>query len=595
VSRIEDYALIGDLQTAALVSRSGSVDWLCLPRFDSTACFAALLGGEQHGHWRMAPADGRAASSRRYRDGTLVLETDFSSSGGAVRVIDFMPLRDHRADLVRIVEGISGRVVMVSELVPRFGYGDLVPWIEPAPGGLTAIGGPDALQLWTDVPHECADGTARARFAVEQGSRTTFTLSWYPSHTSAGTELHPADALARTLAWWGNWTRQCTYDGGWRSAVVRSLVTLKALTYAPTGAVLAAPTTSLPEALGGVRNWDYRFCWLRDATFTLQALLTGGYTDEASAFRDWLVRAVAGEPAQMQIMYGAGGERLLPEVVIPWLPGYEDSRPVRIGNAASRQYQLDVYGEVMDLLHQARRAGIDPDDRAWHLQLALMDFLEGRWRDPDEGIWETRGERRQFTHSKVMAWVAADRAVRAIEQFGLGGDVDRWRRLRDEIHLDVCTKGWNDERGAFTQAYGADQLDASLLMLPVVGFLPPTDRRVVATVEAIERDLCRDGFVLRYDTHRSDDGLPPGEGAFLPSTFWLADALALIGRRHDGCLMLERLLDLTNDVGLLAEEYDVSAGRFLGNFPQALSHIALVDTARNLSRPGGPADERRSS
>ena len=594
-SLIEDYALIGDLHTAALVSRSGSIDWLCMPRFDSAACFAALLGSEEHGRWRLAPADASSNTRRQYRPGTLVLETEFTTARGRVRVVDFMPPRTQGVDLVRIVEGVSGRVSMVSEIRPRFSYGDLIPWIEGTDGGFTAVGGPDALQVHASVPVDPLQPDAVSQFDVEAGQTVTFVMTWHPSHQRGFEPIDALDALDDTTSWWEEWTGRCTYDGDWRDLVVRSLITLKALTYAPTGGVVAAPTTSLPEAIGGVRNWDYRYCWLRDATFTLQALLTGGYTAEAAAWRDWLLRAVAGEPAQMRIMYGAAGERLLPEVELDWLPGYENSAPVRIGNAAARQFQLDVHGEVMDLLHQARRAGMDADDRAWDLELALMEFLEGHWRDPDEGIWETRGPRLQFTHSKVMAWVAADRAVSAIEEFGLSGDATRWRRLRSDIHSEVCAEGWNSRVGSFTQSYGSDQLDASLLMMPVVGFLPPDDDRIRSTVDAIEAELCRDGFVLRYDTSGADDGLPSGEGAFLPCTFWLADARSLMGQHDEARQIFERVAALANDVGLLAEEYDPGAGRLVGNFPQALSHIALVDTARNLSQPGGPADDRRHS
>ncbi|MBW3668494.1 MAG: glycoside hydrolase family 15 protein [Actinobacteria bacterium] len=592
-SRIEDYALVGDLHTAALIARNGSLDWLCLPRFDSPACFAALLGDERHGRWLLAPAQSPRRTERRYRGDSLVLETDFHVDGGAVRIVDFMPPRGRNADVVRIVEGVSGRVDMVSCLDVRFSYGDLIPWTDRAEGGLRFVGGPDALLLRTPVRFEDIHPEARASFAVSEGDRVPFVLTWHHSHEPAPDPVDAADALADTTSFWDDWSGRCQYEGERPELVRRSLVTLKAMTYKPTGGLVAAATTSLPEALGGVRNWDYRFCWLRDATFTLQALLTGGYTDEAVAWRDWLLRAVAGEPSQMHIMYGAAGERLLPEVELDWLPGYEGSRPVRIGNAAARQFQLDVYGEVMDLLHQARRAGIAPDERGWDLQAALMEFLESNWRRPDEGIWEVRGGRRHFTHSKVMAWVAADRAVEAVAGYGLPGDAQRWASLRDEIHADVCAHGWNDGRQAFTQEYGGRELDAALLMIPVVGFLPPDDPRVASTVRAIEDDLCEDGFVLRYRTDRADDGMPAGEGAFLPCSFWLADALALIGRRDEAQKLFDRLCGLANDVGLLSEEYDPRVQRLVGNFPQALTHIALVDTARNLSRPGGPADERR--
>jgi GH15 family glucan-1,4-alpha-glucosidase len=459
---------------------------------------------------------------------------------------------------------------------------------------MTAVGGPDTVCLGTDVPLDAVHPVTTARFEVDAGQRASFVLTWHPSERPPPRPVDPEGALRSTVHWWRRWMAACRFDGPADDVVRRSFITLKALTYAPTGGVVAAPTTSLPEALGGVRNWDYRYCWVRDATFTLQALLEGGFTGEAVAWRDWMLRAVAGEPAGMQIMYGVAGEQLLPEIELPWLSGYEGSTPVRIGNAASDQFQLDVYGEVMDMLHQAHQAGIHPDQRSWHFQTALMEFLEGNWSKPDDGIWESRGGRRQFTHSKVMAWVAADRAVRAIDRFGLGGDADRWRRLREEIHADVCQRGWNDERGAFSRSYGSQDLDAALLMLPVVGFLPVDDPRVVGTVEAIQKDLCHNGFVLRYDSTAADDGLPPGEATFLPCTLWLADALALIGRQDEGRAIFDRVVGLANDVGLLAEEYDPDAHRMLGNFPQALSHIALINTARNLSRPGGPADARRT-
>lgn len=591
--RIEDYALIGDTQTAALVGRDGSIDWLCLPRFDSGACFAALLGTPDHGRWQVAPAGGEVTSSRRYRGDSLVLETTFTTPGGTVRVVDCMPPRQRDPDLVRIVEGVSGRVPMRMELALRFDYGRSVPWVRRVDRRLHAVAGPDAVVLDTPVRTRGEGLCTVAEFEVAAGERVPFVLEWHPSHQPAGPSVDAVEAVAETFRWWEAWVGRCNYGGEWRDAVVRSLITLKALTYAPTGGIVAAATTSLPEQLGGVRNWDYRFCWLRDATFTLYALMSAGYRDEAQAWRDWLLRAVAGSPADMQIMYGSAGERRLPELVLDWLPGYEGSRPVRIGNAAVGQFQLDVFGEVMDSLHQSRRIGIPGDPLAWSLQRALMDFLESCWTEPDEGIWEVRGPRRHFTHSKMMAWVAADRAVKAVERFGLEGPVERWRRLRREIKAEVCERGWDVDRRTFTQAYGSSSLDASLLMMPLVGFLPAQDGRVRGTVAAIERELCRDGFVHRYTQVDDDvDGLPPGEGAFLACTFWLADNYALVGRHEEARRTFERLLALRNDVGLLSEEYDVAAGRQVGNFPQAFSHVPLVNTARNLALGGGPGQRR---
>jgi GH15 family glucan-1,4-alpha-glucosidase len=595
-ARIEDYALIGDTQTAALVSNRGAIDWLCLPRFDSGACFAALLGDASHGSWRIAPAEAPTASARAYRPGTLVLETTFTTSHGSVRVVDCMPVRGEAPDVVRIVEGVSGRVDVRMDLTIRFDYGRSVPWVRRVGDQhLVAISGPDSLHLRTPVVTRGEDLSTIAEFTVCAGDRVPFVLTWHPSHEQAPAAIDPHQAVEDTTSWWTEWSSRCTTpEGPHREMVVRSLVTLKALTYAPTGGLVAAPTTSLPEEIGGVRNWDYRYCWLRDATFSLYALMLGGYEAEAVAWRDWLLRAAAGAPEQLQIMYGPAGERRLPEMVLDWLPGYESSAPVRIGNAASDQFQLDVYGEVMDCLHQARRAGVDDDPSAWALQRALMDFLEGGWTEPDEGIWEVRGPRRHFTHSKVMAWVAADRAVKAIEQAGLDGPLERWQRLRADIHAEVCTKGFDPALGAFTQSFGRPELDASLLMLALVGFLPATDDRVVGTVTAIEHRLCADGFVLRYagDSRGEVDGLPGGEGAFLPCTFWLADNLILQGRHAEGAAMFDRLCGLANDVGLLAEEYDPAAGRFLGNFPQAFTHVALVNTAHNLASAAGPARAR---
>ena len=595
-SRLEDYALIGDCHTAALVSREGSIDWLCLPRFDSGACFAALLGRPEHGRWLLGPADGAAASRRRYRAETLILETDFESSAGAVTLVDFLPLRGRRADIVRLVIGRRGQVPMRMELVIRFDYGSIVPWVRRSERGIRAIAGPDALRLRSDVEVRGEDFKTLADFTVREGQQVAFDLTWHRSHEPCPPEIDAGGALAATEEWWREWSGRCTYEGEWREAVVRSLVTLKALTYAPTGGMVAAPTTSLPEQLGGVRNWDYRYCWLRDATFTLYALIGGGYLEEARDWREWLLRAVAGKPSQIQIMYGLGGERRLTELELPALPGYEGARPVRVGNRASEQRQLDVFGELLDTMHQCWRAGLPPGEESWRLEKALLDFLEGVWTEPDEGIWEVRGPRRHFTHSKVMAWVAIDRAVKAVERFGLEGPVERWRSLRARIHDEVCRQGYNAERGAFVQSYGSTLLDASLLMIPLVGFLPAADRRVRGTIEAVGRELTRDGFVARYATDREIDGLPPGEGAFLLCSFWLADALALLGRRDEARRLFERLLSVRNDLGLLSECYDPDAGRLVGNFPQAFSHVGLINTARNLSQAGGgPAEDRRQS
>jgi GH15 family glucan-1,4-alpha-glucosidase len=580
---IEDYGVIADTQTAALVGRNGSIDWLCVPRFDSPACFAALLGDDDHGHWQIAPAGNITSVSRRYRGNTLVLETEFHTDEGSARVVDCMPVPEREPDVVRLVEGVSGRVRMRMELVVRFGYGRSVPWVQRVDGLWTAVAGPDGLALYTPVELHGEDFHTVADFHVDEGERVPFVLQWYPSHEHGRPRLDASRAVDETVVWWEDWVERSQYDGEWRDAVTRSLLTLKALTYEPTGGIVAAATTSLPERLGGVRNWDYRYCWLRDTTFTLYALMVAGYRDEAEAWRDWLLRAVAGRPAEMQIMYGAAGERQLPELTLDWLPGYEGSQPVRIGNAAVDQFQLDVYGETMDALHQARRNGVAPDPNAWRVQQALMDFLEGAWREPDEGIWEVRGARQHFVHSKMMAWVAADRAVKAVDRFGLDGPVQRWKELRHEIHAEVLDRGWDDERRTFTQFYGSTELDASLLMMPLVGFLPAEDERVRGTVAAIERELCEDGFVYRY-TPSDVDGLPGEEGAFLPCTFWLADNYALVGRYDEAVETFERLLDVRNDLGLLAEEWDVRLGRQLGNFPQAFSHIGLIVAAYDLDK-----------
>jgi GH15 family glucan-1,4-alpha-glucosidase len=590
---IEDYALIADNESAALVGRDGSIDWWCAPRFDSGASFAALLGTPEHGRWLIAP-QGESRVTRGYRDGTLVLETTFAGSDGTVRVVDCMPL-DRHANVVRVVEGVHGRVPMRMELEIRCDYGSVVPWVKRRDGALFAVAGPDALVLRTPAPHRGRGFTTVAEFSVAAGERVPFTLAWYPS-TAPVPDPQDADAeIADTERRWREWSARSTYDGGWSDAVCRSLLTLKALAYHPTGGIVAAATTSLPEWIGGVRNWDYRYCWTRDATFTLYALMIAGYLDEAAAWRDWLLRAVAGKPDELQSLYGPAGERRIWEMEVPWLPGYEGSAPVRIGNAAVHQFQLDVYGEVLDTMHYARRVGLKPDPDGWALERALIGFLESAWQEPDEGIWEVRGPRRHFTHSKVMAWVGFDRAVKAVERFGCDGSVEHWKRARAAVHEEVCRCAWSSERNAFVQAYGSTDLDAALLLMPLVGFLPASDPRIRQTVEAIERDLLVDGFVLRYrhDCAERVDGLPPGEGAFLPCSFWLADNLALLGRHDEARQLFERLLAVRNDVGLLAEEYDPRARRLLGNFPQALSHVALVNTARNLSRAGGPAEDRR--
>jgi GH15 family glucan-1,4-alpha-glucosidase len=594
--RIEDYGLIGDTQTAGLVGNDGSIDWLCMPRFDSHACFAALLGGPEHGRWLLAPAGEVRSRRRSYRGPTLVLDTEFTTDTGVVRVTDCMPPRQRDPDLVRMVEGISGEVRMTMELIIRFDYGSIVPWVRRQDGSLLAIGGPDALSLWTPVKTHGVGLTTRAEFTVRKGEHVPFLLVWHPSHES----VRPVDVkgtVADTCKWWEAWARKCQYEGEWHDEVLRSLITLKALTFEPTGGIVAAPTTSLPEFIGGVRNWDYRYCWLRDATFTLYALLVGGYTAEAIAWRNWLLRAVAGDPADLQIMYGAAGERRLTEMELPWLPGYEGSSPVRTGNAASTQLQLDVYGELMDALHLALKAGVKPDRHAWELQIELMKFLEKLWHEPDEGIWEVRGPRRHFTHSKVMAWVAFDRAISIAEEFYPDTPTDSWQVERDAIKEQVLKDGFDAGRNTFTQYYGSRQLDASLLLLPLVGFLPATDPRIVGTVAAIEKELMCDGFLLRYPVEAESqdvDGLPPGEGVFLPCTFWLADNYALQGRQEEARAIFERLLALRNDLGLLSEEYDPKQRRLVGNFPQAFSHVSLVNTARNLSREHGPAADRRA-
>lgn len=582
---IEDYALIGDCHTAALVGNNGSIDWLCFPRFDSPACFAALLGGAEHGRWLLAPSAKIKGMRRRYLDDSLILETEFQTQGGRVRVIDFMPISDQRWDVVRIVEGMSGTVRMRMELIVRFDYGSIVPWVRRVDGLLLLTAGPDTLELAASVKMEGRNMKTLAEFSLRRGQRQSFVLNYRPSHFPTRPSIDPFKALKLTRSHWRRWSSRCSYRGRWRAAVLRSLITLKALTYGPTGGLVAAPTTSLPEKLGGVRNWDYRYCWLRDATFTLNALLLAGYNEEAAAWREWLLRAIAGSPNDLQIVYGVTGVRRLDEIELPWLPGYKKSRPVRVGNAASTQFQLDVYGEVMDSLHLARAADMQPHPEAWNVQVSLLEFLETHWQDPDEGLWEVRGPRKHFTHSKIMAWVAFDRAIKDAQKEGLDAPVARWRRVRDRIHAQVCKKGFDRANNTFVQSYESKFLDASLLLIPQVGFLPADDPRVLGTIAAVEKHLMFNGLLLRYSTGTRVDALPAGEGAFLACSFWLADCYVLAGRRNEAEALFERLLALGNDVGLFAEEYDPRAKRMLGNFPQALTHMSLVNTARLLSIP----------
>jgi GH15 family glucan-1,4-alpha-glucosidase len=581
--RIENYALIGDCHTAALIGSNGSMDWLCFPRFDSGACFAALLGGPEHGRWLLAPAGKVKSVQRRYRRDSLILETDFHTSRGSVRVIDFMPVSDQRWDVVRIVRGLTGTVALRMELVVRFDYGSIVPWVRRSDDLLLITAGPDTLELTSSVAVEGENMKTVAEFSLSKGKHETFVLNYRPSHFPTRPAIDPGKALKNAAAGWHNWSSRCRYKGRWRDSVSRSLITLKALTYKPTGGLVAAATTSLPEQPGGLRNWDYRYCWLRDATFTLNALLLAGYNEEATAWREWLLGAVAGSPGDLQIVYGVTGVRRLDEVELPWLPGYEGSKPVRTGNAASSQFQLDVYGEVMDCLHLARGADLEPHPDAWKVQVALLRFLETHWDRPDEGIWEVRGPPQHFTHSKIMAWVAFDRAIKDAEKEGLEGPVDTWRELRDRIHAQVCEKGFDAANNTFVQSYETKFLDASLLLIPQVGFLAADDPRVIGTIAAVEKHLMVDGLVLRYSTATNIDALPAGEGAFLPCSFWLADSYLLTGRRNEAEALFERLLALGNDLGLFAEEYDPRAKRMLGNFPQALTHMALVNTARLLS------------
>ncbi|MFJ6535935.1 glycoside hydrolase family 15 protein [Paenarthrobacter sp. NPDC091711] len=586
MARIEDYAIIGDLNTAALVGRSGSIDWMCLPRFDSPACFASLLHNPDAGRWLLAPAgtpDGGNCTRRQYREDTLILETEWEVDGGSVRVIDFMPVRDDAVDLVRIVEGLSGEVTMQMELVLRFDYGRVVPWVRHSEHGISAVAGPDSAYLTTPVTLEGRDKRTYSEFTVRAGERVPFVLRWAPSHEREPRRIDPFRALSGTEKFWLEWIGRSEMTGKYKEPVERSLITLKALTYAPTGGIVAAATTSLPEQLGGPRNWDYRYCWLRDATLTLQSLLAAGYTEEASAWRDWLLRAVAGDPSELQIVYGLDGARRLPEADIPWLSGYEGSQPVRTGNAAAPQLQLDVWGEVLDGLSLTRAASPDSTvDASWDIQVALMEYLEGAWDQPDNGLWEMRGPRQHFTHSKVMAWVAADRMVKAVRTSGLPGPADRWAALRSEIHADVMTKGFDEKLNTFVQSYGSTELDASLLLIPRVGFLPHRHPRVAGTVDAIQKGLSDDGLVLRYHTQSGHDGLPGDEGVFLACSFWLVDALLGIGRTGEATQLFERLLSLRNDVGLLSEEWDPRTQRHLGNTPQAFSHFPLIHSALQL-------------
>ncbi|GAT12329.1 glucoamylase [Mycolicibacterium novocastrense] len=591
---IEDYALLGDLQTAALVGRDGAIDWLCLPRFDSPACFAALLGGEEAGLWRLGPAAGGPATRRRYRGDSLVLESEWDTPDGTVRVLDCMPPRGGAADVVRVVEGVSGRVPMRMTLRLRFDYGHIVPWVRREDGVLAAVAGPDAVWLHTPVAYRGEDLTTVAEFEVAAGQRLPFVLVYTESHLPRPEPVDPERALVDTERFWSDWISRCRYRGRWEEEVRRSLVLLKALTYAPTGGIAAAATTSLPEQLGGERNWDYRYCWLRDATFTLQALLGTGFVAEARAWREWLIRAVAGDPAELRIMYGLDGSRRLPEYELPWLPGYEGSAPVRIGNDAAGQFQLDVWGEVLDSMHLARVAGLERTDTTWGVQRALLDYLEGNWDEPDNSLWEMRGPRRHFVHSKVMAWAGVDRAVHSIEKQNLEGPVDKWRELRERIHSDVCTNGYDAQRNTFTQYYGSKGLDAALLLIPRVGFLPWSDPRVRGTVDAVREELSVDGFLLRYNTEMGVDGLPGEEGAFLMCSFWLVDALHGTGRSEEATSLFTRLLGLRNDVGMLSEEYDPYAGRHLGNTPQAFSLVGLINSARDLSGIRTETDALRS-
>jgi GH15 family glucan-1,4-alpha-glucosidase len=594
VVALEDYALLGDRRTAALVSRAGSIDWWCAPRFDAPACFARLVGTEDHGFFAITPVEEGRSSLRRYRPGTMVLETEHTTPSGRVRVLDCLALGEERPTIVRLVEGLDGEVEMRVELVVRFDFGSIVPWVRNTKGRWRAVAGPDGLELVSPVRLRGRDHTSEATFTVARGEHVPFVLGWFPSE-----DPQPVSADARALAdftidAWSAWSGRCQYSGPWREPVLRSLLTLEALTFAPTGGIVAAPTTSLPETIGGTRNWDYRYCWVRDATLTLEALLIGGYKTEAARWRDWLLRAAAGDPQSLQTMYGVAGERRLTELELDWLPGYEQSAPVRTGNGAHSQLQLDVYGEFLDVLLQSAHAGAGIDQNSWSLALLLLDVLEERWREPDEGIWEVRGPRRHFTHSKVFCWVAFDRAVAIVELTGAGGPVDKWRAIRDEIHDAVCEEGYDEERGTFTQSFGSPYLDAAVLMIPLVGFLPPEDPRVRSTIEVLRTSLAKDGLVQRYDPSAAEvDGIGEGEGVFLPCSFWMVEALALVGRHDEAKAMFERLLALANDIGLYAEEYEPSTARFVGNFPQAFTHLALVGAAHTLDPRRSPHQRRR--
>ncbi len=596
--RIEDYGFIGNLLSCALVAKDGSIDWLCLPRFDSDACFAALLGTEENGYWKIAPVEDDAKMTRRYRDGSTILETTFETASGQVTLIDFMPLSqdEEHVDLFRVVRGDRGHVKMRTQLVLRFGYGATVPWVRRTDFGLRAVAGPDAVEVHTAVAMRGENYRTVGDFSVGEGASVPFALCWHPSHRARETRIDPEARLTETDTSWREWSGRCRFSNQephpWRDAVVRSLVTLKGLSYRPTGGIIAAATTSLPEQIGGKRNWDYRFCWIRDATLTLYALLTSGYREEARAWRQWMLRAAAGHPSQLQIMYGLSGERRLYETQLDWLSGYEGSSPVRVGNAAYDQLQIDVYGELMDALHVGRKYQLEPSKEAWNFQRVLLGYLKRKWPRPDKGIWEMRSGAKQYTHSKLMAWVAYDRAVKGVEDFGLSGPVEEWKKERETIRNEILEQGWSEKRKSFVQTYGGEALDAALLMIPTVGFLPADDPRVVATVEAIQRDLTEDGLIRRYRTDATKDGIAGGEGAFLVCTFWLADALAMIGRSDEATELFERLLSLRNDLGLLAEEYDPREKRQLGNFPQAFSHVGLVNTANNLISSAGPAQQR---
>ncbi len=595
-SRIEDYAMIGDLGSAAMVGLDGSIDWLCWPRFDSDACFAALLGTPENGRWQIAPKDKNAKITRRYRPNTLILETRFETLDGAATLIDFMPPREENSHLLRLLIGERGEIELHGELILRFGYGATVPWVTRIDDHtMRAVAGPDMVVLHSSAPFRGERFHTVGDFSIKAGEKQSFGLSYALSHKEMPEALDVEQRLAATEQFWTGWAAKNEIECPWDGAVVRSLITLKALTFAPTGGMVAAPTASLPECIGSVRNWDYRFCWLRDATLTLLALMNGGYYEEAQMWRDWLLRAAAGSPSQIQIMYGIRGERRLTEWEVPWLPGYEESKPVRIGNAAHNQRQLDIFGEVMDALYQARRGGLGNAATGWDLERALLAHLEKIWREPDEGIWEVRSGREHFTYSKAMAWLGFDRAIKSAETYNLPGPLDRWRQVRAEIHADVCAYGFDVERGSFVRAYGSKNLDASLLLLPAIGFLPPEDPRIRGTVEAIERELVVDGLVLRYDTATAADGLPAGEGVFLACSFWLVDAYLMLGRRDDAVRLFERLLALRNDLGLLSEQYEPRAKRLVGNFPQAFSHLALVNTASNLSHYQKPVEQRSDS